>query len=63
MIVAMPDLSREGEEIIGRLRENEREGESKWESTAGSVRVEPPRSADSVTHDSSHDYSASFAFV
>lgn len=56
MIEAMP---KRGREIIGRLRERERgagrgekKRESEWESIAGSVRAEPSRSADSVTHDS-----------
>lgn len=55
----MPELPQEGERSLADSeRENERERESEWESTAGSVRVEPPRSADSVTHDSTR-----FAFV
>jgi len=32
--------------------ERERKRDREWESTAGSVRAEPPRSADSVTYDS-----------
>jgi len=45
MIEAMPSLPKRGGKIIGRFRKKEREKRDRkreWESTAGSVRAEPP---------------------
>jgi len=39
-------------QILKERQKRERKKDREWESTAGSVRAEPPRSADSVTYDS-----------